>query len=283
MRSDADAAFLTHIDQGTTSISVRWKVTRQDGTVVGFTSHVSDVTLDGVTYRAATGATPSAVASSADLSVDNLDVIALLDDSTVTDSELLAGLYDYADIEIGEFNHRTLDDGGIIRAGTLGEHSVGASFVKVELRGILQPLQQVIGRIHQKRCDADLYDSRCKLERQYFNQQGAVTSVTSRGLFAVSGLSGADGWFNNGRLDWLTGANAGLSMEVKNWTLSPDTVELFLPMPFDIEIGDTFDLAPGCDLLISTCRDKFNNVVNFRGFPYMPTRDAVLEYPDAPG
>jgi len=146
----------------------------------------------------------------------------------------------------------------------------------------MQPLQQTIGRIYQKRCDADLYDARCKVERAYLIQIGTVVTVGSRGLFTVSGLTGADGWFDGGVVGWLTGENAGLEMEIKRWTNSPDTVELHLPMPFNVQVGDTFETAPGCDLRIETCLSKFNNVVNFRGFPHMPTRDAVLAYPDSP-
>jgi hypothetical protein len=37
----------------------------------------------------------------------------------------------------------------------------------------------------------------------------------------------------------------------------------------------------GCDRALATCRDRFANVVNFRGFPHIPGNDFVLRYPQA--
>lgn len=38
-----------------------------------------------------------------------------------------------------------------------------------------------------------------------------------------------------------------------------------------------------CDQRYETCRDVFDNVMNFRGFPHMPGRDAMLAGPAATG
>jgi uncharacterized phage protein (TIGR02218 family) len=37
--------------------------------------------------------------------------------------------------------------------------------------------------------------------------------------------------------------------------------------------------ALGCDRALATCRDRFGNVPNFRGFPHIPGTDFVLHYP----
>jgi uncharacterized phage protein (TIGR02218 family) len=275
--------FSDHIAQEVTSVATKALITRRDGVVIALTSHTDDVEIDGVTYKAATGNSPSAITSTADLSVDNLEATILLDSEEITSEDLIAGLFDFATIEFAEFNYGDVSQGEmILRTGTVGETSLGAQSFTAELRGVMQPLQQTVGRIYQKRCDADLYDSRCGLVRDYFLQSATVVTVESRSRFTVTGLSGAEGWFDNGYVTWTTGENAGLQMEIKRWTNSPDTLELHFAMPFNVQAGDAFTTAPGCDLVLSTCRDKFNNVVNFRGFPHMPTRDAVLAYPNAP-
>ena len=46
--------------------------------------------------------------------------------------------------------------------------------------------------------------------------------------------------------------------------------------------GDAFIVTAGCDKLFATCRDRFANVVNFRGFPHIPGNDFVTSYP-SPG
>lgn len=91
------------------------------------------------------------------------------------------------------------------------------------------------------------------------------------------------GWFDFGAVVWETGDNAGVAMEVRTFTqATPDqTVRLFLDLPKDIQVGDRGRIYPGCDKLRSTCINKFNNIVNFRGFPDIPGQDVALNYPDA--
>lgn len=276
----------THISGEVTSIATRLLITRTDGYQIAFTSHPYDISVGGTTYKAVGGETPTNIESSADLAVDNLDVIAIVDDEALQEDELVAGFYDYATIEIAEFNYQDPAMGSIIlRTGTLGEHSMVQGKVRVELRGVMQPLQQTIGRVYQKRCDADVYDSRCAVNTASFIQSGAVISSATRYTFTTSGLPNGSGWYNNAKLVWTTGANSGRGMEVKRSTIAASitTVEFHFAMPFTIVAGDTFAVPAGCDLTRSICISKFNNIVNFRGFPDLPTRDAVLEYPDSPG
>ena len=51
-------------------------------------------------------------------------------------------------------------------------------------------------------------------------------------------------------------------------------------MPEPIAVGDTFTVTAGCDKALSTCRDRFANVVNFGGFPRMPGNEFALSYPN---
>ena len=49
-------------------------------------------------------------------------------------------------------------------------------------------------------------------------------------------------------------------------------------MPEPIAAGDTFNVTAGCDKRFATCRDRFDNAVNFRGFPHIPGNDFVISY-----
>jgi uncharacterized phage protein (TIGR02218 family) len=62
-----------------------------------------------------------------------------------------------------------------------------------------------------------------------------------------------------------------------------DHLELWQPMVAAIAAGDAFTVSAGCDKRFSTCRDRFENIVNFRGFPQMPGNDFALSYPTAGG
>jgi hypothetical protein len=116
-----------------------------------------------------------------------------------------------------------------------------------------------------------------------WSRAGLVTDVVDRASFTASidESRAIDGWFAGGVLTWETGPNAGRSIEVKSWTQAAGQLELFLPMGYAIESGDTFRIHPGCDKRLETCIDRFANVLNFRGEPYVPGADSLVSYPDA--
>lgn len=105
---------------------------------------------------------------------------------------------------------------------------------------------------------------------------GDYPPYTSGGT--VTPLGGGTGYYDYGVVTWVTGANAGLSMEVKAYV--PGQITLALPMPYPISDGspsDTFTITAGCDKSLTTCRDRFANVVNFRGEPYLPGTDRIVQ------
>lgn len=107
-------------------------------------------------------------------------------------------------------------------------------------------------------------------------------SVTGQADAFDSDALGSDGWFKAGHLKWTSGLNSGVSMEVKSWNSTTREIVLFLEMPFEIVLGDQFDIYPGCQKrVVEDCKTKFDNVANFRGEPYVPGRDAILKVPDA--
>ncbi|QUN28702.1 DUF2163 domain-containing protein [Cupriavidus sp. KK10] len=82
------------------------------------------------------------------------------------------------------------------------------------------------------------------------------------------------GYFAYGKVTFTSGDNAGYSAEVK--AFAPGFVTVALPFPFPVEPGDTYTISAGCDRTFGTCKNRFNNVVNFRGEPYVPGLDTIL-------
>jgi len=274
----------SHLDSGTTTLCWCWRIARGDGAVLGFTDHDARIAFDGVTYEAVSGFTASEVQSQLGLAVDNLTVTGALASDTLNETDLAAGLYDNAGIEIWRVNWTTPDQRVLMRKGNLGEVKRGKSAFEAEVRGLAHLLNQATGRVYGYSCDADLGDARCGIDLSdpAFNGSGAVTSVTDARRFVVSGLSSfADGWFTSGRLSWTSGANAGRAMEVKRHgtTASSTGIELWQAMSQSVSIGDAFTITAGCDKQFATCKAKFANAANFRGFPYMPGNDAIVSYP----
>jgi hypothetical protein len=89
-------------------------------------------------------------------------------------------------------------------------------------------------------------------------------------------------YYDGGHLEWLSGGNQALSMEIKTVNVGTNTINLFLPMPWTIEAWHRFAIFPGCQKRYDDdCRDKFDNILNFRGEPYLPGQDLLFRFPDA--
>ena len=274
-------ALQSHLDSGATTLAWCWRLTRADGTKFGFTDHDRDLSFDGTTFEAATGFTASEIKDSLGLSVDNLEVSSALKSDRLSEDDLAAGLYDDAAVEIWRVNWQDLDQRILMRSGSLGEvRRSGAAFT-AEVRGLAHYLQQPKGRLFQSGCDADLGDARCgiDLDNPAFRGTGIVLTAPNARLLTASGLGAfLSGWFTRGLVTFISGANAGRAQEVKRHTLAGTeaTIELWQPMAMSIAPSDTFTITAGCDKQFATCKAKFANAVNFRGFPHMPGNDYVL-------
>ena len=129
--------------------------------------------------------------------------------------------------------------------------------------------------VYAAACDATLGDARCGVNLPALQVSGSVTSVTSRRQFADSTKAQAADYFGAGVITWTAGLNTGLRMEVRDFSAASFT--LSLPMPFDIAVGDSFTVVPGCrKRRTEDCSAKYSNVINFRGFPDVPLNDKVL-------
>ena len=56
-----------HLAGEVTTLATCWKLTRRDTTIFGFTDHDQDIVYSGITYKAATGFTPTAIQNSGSL------------------------------------------------------------------------------------------------------------------------------------------------------------------------------------------------------------------------
>jgi len=274
MRS-ASAGLTAHIAGEVTNLAICWKLTLVNNTVLGFTDHTSDLTFESQLYKAATGFSPTSIETKDAYSVDNLDVAGILDSTALTEADIMAGIYDFAEVEIFMVNVTELTQGKIIhRRGWLGEVTLKNGQFVAEVRGLAQKLQQNIGEIYTPTCRAIFGDARCKVHTTSFSATGAVNTVTSRQVFISNAMTQAAGYFSGGEVQWLTGANAGRRMEVKEF--ANKQFVLALPMPNAIAATDTFKAIAGCDKTFNSCYSKFTNAVNFRGEPYVPGMDKML-------
>ena len=214
----------------TLTLAQLWKVTLSDGSIRSFTDLDRDIVYDdgtGIrTYSSSTGFLPSAIEGTSELSVNNQNINGILDPSAITDEDLRAGLWDAAEVVIYRVNYRSLAMGHeVLNRGTIGNVTTGRLSFESEIRGLTQALQQQSNRTVQAKCTATFCDDRCKLNVVDFTHSGAVVSVASRQTFG-SDLTQDVGVFADGYLTWLTGANAGLKMDIKFFAGVPNYATL---------------------------------------------------------
>ncbi len=273
----------------TTTRARAWALTRADGVVMGFTDHDRDLAFDGITFRAGTGMTASAIVQGTGLAVDNTEAAGALSDAGLREVDVLAGRYDGAALTIWEVDWTDPALRRILFHGSLGEITRAGGAFKAELRGLTEALSRGGGRVFGAMCPAVLGDARCgfDLAQPGFSAEVGLIAVAEGGaVLDVPPLPEfAADWFVDGRAVFLTGAAAGLAVPVRTEERLTGALRLHLwsapgmaPAP-----DDQLRIEAGCDKRYATCRLKFLNTLNFQGFPHVPGDDWLLATPRVDG
>ncbi|MBV8061451.1 MAG: DUF2163 domain-containing protein [Alphaproteobacteria bacterium] len=167
----------------------------------------------------------------------------------------------------------------VMFSGHVSQVTPSRTEIGISVKSELELFDTQIPRdMFQSGCLNTLYDPICSLNKASFAVTG---TVASSGLLStvtvVANMSQADGYFSLGTIQFTSGANSGLSRSVRTGSASSGvtTFALMNALPNVPAAGDTFTAWPGCDKLQSTCTGKFSNVVNFRGFPYVPSPETA--------
>ena len=275
-------ALQTLLDSGVVTLATLWKVTRVDSAVIGFTDHDVDITIGAVTYQSSTGYTRTAIQSTSTLAVDNLELDGLISASAVTEDDLRGHKYQGAEVTVSVCDYANLATAPVmLRRGWIGQITIKDGVYVAELRGLSDRLQQTIGRVYARDCDADFGDARCGVDATAgaHNATGTVGTVTSDSVFYDAARTETK--WTAGKLTWTSGNNNGVSIEVKKAD-GAGNITLWQAMPKAITIGDTYAIRAGCQKRrVEDCIALYSNAVNFRGFDTIPGTDYLANYPNA--
>lgn len=181
-------AMAAHLASETTTLATCWTITRTDGVVFRYTTHDADVQYAGETYKSAAGFDRSAMKSSANFAVDELEVTGLLRDDGITDEEMRNGAFDYAQVEVFLVNYEDQSMGRILlRTGYFAEvRTNDQGIFTVELRGLVDQLQNKIGNTYLPECRVDLGSEDCgvKLKPTAY-ERGKKYAVGDRMIYPV--------------------------------------------------------------------------------------------------
>jgi uncharacterized phage protein (TIGR02218 family) len=271
------SGFRAQLDSGATTLCACWRISRQDGVTQGFTDHDRDIAFDGVTYSVMSGLDGSSFDAELGFSVGGAEISGALSSASIEESDLLNGVWDGARVELWRVDWREAANRILQHVSIVGEvRRSGGAFV-AELRSLAHALDQERGRLYGANCDADLGDARCgfPLASSPFRADLLVEQATRAQVQAILPVT-PSGFYTGGRIQFLSGLNAGAQCHIKDHT--ENQLTLWTPLAQAPNVGDSFRLTAGCDKTFASCQAKFDNVANFRGFPHLPGNDEVFSY-----
>lgn len=256
--------------------------------VLAFTDLNEGVDLDGITYGYKSSFSGSNIESEGNMAVDNLELEGIISNlaNDISEENILAGRFDLAELRLFQVNYEDVSMGRVwLRRGWVGGLAVEDNKYTAEFRGMMDMLQQQTLEIYSPDCRFDLGDGRCMFDLTgntatpvtAATVTGSVTSLTNNRVFQDTTRTEGDNYFQFGEVIFTKGSNTGLSREVKEYTFISSELEVIIAFPFNIEVGDEYIVIAGCDKTFLSCKDKFNNLINFGGFPYVPGEDKLLE------
>lgn len=265
-----------------------WAVQRRDGMVLGFTDHDGELRFEDMLFRPDRGMSARSLVQAVGLSVDNSEAEGALSDDAISETDLRAGRWDGAGVRLWEVDWRDVTRRRLLFRGRLGEIVRSSGVFRAELRGLSDALAGSDGRVFQRGCSARLGDRECRvrLSAPGFSVELELAEAVEGGVFRFAG--GADfagGWFGHGEIEVMNGDAAGLRGAIRRDVVLPGggrQVGLWSSLPVAPRPGDRIRLVAGCDKSAATCRAKFANFINFRGFPHLPSEDWLMA-PEAGG
>ena len=248
---------------------------------MGFTDHDQVLFVEGIKFSPQTGLTASEIKGSLGLATDNLEVFGALSSFRIKESDIQAGRYDDAEIEIWRVDWEEPTLFVQMIKGNLGEVRRGPIGFEAEVRGLSARLNQPVGQQYLPTCGAVLGDAKCGIDLTDAAHAGtgAISTLENERIFTASGLSGfSDAVFTFGLLTFTSGTNSGRRFDVRSHSSLGGVVslELWDRPPDQIAVFDTFTLTAGCDKQLVTCGVRFSNINNFRGHAVLMPGDATM-------
>lgn len=262
-----------------------WRMEARDGTIAAYCEGgIAPIVYDGITYN------PSPIQSTRPTTTTGLEAdsseLRGVFDSIVTKAHLKSGKWAGAEI-CREILVSQLDlsletvrkQKG--KAGTI--EPLGNSY-KISFESQVSPLSQKLGDVTSNSDRVQTIEGLLD-DVSSFTHAATVTNVTDRRTFKVDYDAPDDTYLQNGRVAWLTGANAGKSMEIKSGIRTDGNTKTLITlheeMASTIVVSDTLSVIRGYKLTREDAVDIGNDaILNTQGEFDMQPEGAMVAYPE---
>ncbi len=189
------------------------------------------------------------------------------------------GLFDAANMLVRTFQASTYGDcsmGGFIAyAGQMTElPEQGRTLASGTCEAFSFTLnQQMPHRLVQPECTNTVFDAGCALNPAEWSEVSSVGQGSTQTVL-IANLSKVAGYYTQGRILFTSGRCSGLSTDVQLHATGALTLVKAMILP--VAVGDAFTVEAGCDNTLKTCQQKFNNLANYIGEPYVPNYESAI-------
>lgn len=273
---------------GVTTLARGWRLTRQDGFVVAATEHDRDLYAAGILFKASLSLSESPAEAELALNPGHAALSGALSVEGIEADAISLGLWDQARVEAYLIDWQDPELYVPFWSGfvhTIVHHGSG---FELNIQTLEPAMNQTIGRVYARTCDARLGDVRCGVDLSVPAYQ-TLTSINAiendRRLLLAETQSLDLEAMRGGTMRFISGKVAGLSRAIQGIELVDGEWVALLAQPLPVlpAMGDEVSLSPGCDKRFETCRTRFSNHLNFRGIPTLPGETAMITGPSAAG
>lgn len=253
-----------------------------NGTTIRVTRYPRDLTMsNGQVYQSGSGFDFSGYESTSGFSPSAIDLEGILGFAGVTREAVATGVFDNARAYLFATSFLApVEDYEPITASFLGKASLTDNGYRIEEMGLVDALNQSVGHTVSPMCDKPFGGQEfagCKVALGPLTVTGTLTAVASDQQFTDSTRAEAADYFAYGTIRFTSGANAGLKpLEIRQH-LAGGVIQTFEPFYYVPAVGDAYEMIPGCRKRFSDCKTKWNNAINFGGFPHAPVSSVYGE------
>lgn len=258
---------LKNYSSAVTSFATCWHIELKNGRSYRFIEHEDDIDIGLDTYKSVFQFERSAIEISSDSNVSNLCINGIINHNSIKHEDLVAGLFDFAKVSVFLIDVNDPLKQLYLRTGWFGEVTIYDNNFVVEIKGLADVYDQKIGELYSNLCRAQLGDSKCRVDLSHLIKQMQIKRVINHNNIILNDLDVKGAYYKHGKVKFLSGKNIGLSANILEQI--GNKLELTNILPYIPEKCDYLEITPGCDKSVTTCKNKFSNVINFRAEPFI--------------
>ncbi len=246
------------------------------GSPIYLTDHPRDLVMSGHTYLSTAGYEFTGYSATSGFSPSSIDIEGIAGASGVTRAAVGSGLFDGARCYVFATSWAApVEDEEPITAGIFGKSTLLDDRFQIGGVSLVDALNQSVGQTYGAQCPKAFCGQEyggCMASLAANTVTGTLTSVSSASVFTDSARAEADDTFGAGTIQFTSGPNAGLKpLEIKSFAAG--VITTFEPFYYLPVVGNSYSMVRGCRKRLSDCQARVggSNILNFGGFPWIPT------------